>query len=567
MPTLRLTDGRKEPRHLDALKLINTRLLVQASSGGGKSWLLRRICEQAAKHIQVIVLDPEGEFSTLREKHDFLLVGDEGELKADPKMAALLARKLVSLHISAVVDLYDLKYPQRREFVANFLESLMNVPKTQWHDILVVLDEAHIFAPEGGKQAVESANAVIDLMTQGRKRGFAGLMATQRLSSLSKDVAAQAKNVLVGSTTLDVDLQRAGTILGMDKKTRNNLIHLEAGEFYAFGPAFNFKGVKKLQVGGVTTTHPEPGKQRKLATPAASKAIRNVLHEFADLPQEAEAEITDMNQAKKKIKDLEKVLSGLKKQAEGTTTSEEVEQIQALLATAQNRAVSVEGTLGELLAYATDLTDRIALAVGCLTELPALPITETALKPQEKALAPKTMSKHFFGPIGAQSAGNGAQRASGLAQRVLDSILWWNQLKVEHPDRAQVAYRARSKPSSGHFQSTVSKLKTGGRVDYPSAGQLKLTKTGLLEAVAPAEMATKEQLYSEIRALLKGGLALRIYDALAVAECMMTRQDLAKAVGSEMNSGHFQSTVSKMRTGGLLDYPSNGVVDINPVLR
>ena len=55
-------------------KLIATRMLINANSGGGKSWLLRLIAEQAFGHVQVIILDPEGEFASLREKFDFLLV-------------------------------------------------------------------------------------------------------------------------------------------------------------------------------------------------------------------------------------------------------------------------------------------------------------------------------------------------------------------------------------------------------------------------------------------------------------------------------------------------------------
>ncbi len=48
--------------HIDLQKLLETRLLVQAQSGGGKSWCLRRLLEQTAPHVQQLVLDPEGEY-------------------------------------------------------------------------------------------------------------------------------------------------------------------------------------------------------------------------------------------------------------------------------------------------------------------------------------------------------------------------------------------------------------------------------------------------------------------------------------------------------------------------
>jgi uncharacterized protein DUF87 len=56
---------------LDLPALVDTRLLIQANSGGGKSWLLRLIPERAG--IQTIVLDNEGEFASLREAVDVLL--------------------------------------------------------------------------------------------------------------------------------------------------------------------------------------------------------------------------------------------------------------------------------------------------------------------------------------------------------------------------------------------------------------------------------------------------------------------------------------------------------------
>jgi uncharacterized protein len=91
----------------DLPALVDTRLLVQANSGGGKSWLLRLIAERAG--IQTIILDDEGEFASLREAVDMLLVGAAGELPAVPRQAALLARRLIEYKVSAVVDLYELK--------------------------------------------------------------------------------------------------------------------------------------------------------------------------------------------------------------------------------------------------------------------------------------------------------------------------------------------------------------------------------------------------------------------------------------------------------------------------
>src|SRR5258708_28426553 len=100
-----IIDGGKFECDLPAL--VDTRLLIQANSGGGKSWLLRLVAERAG--IQTIVLDNEGEFASLRGAVDVLLVGADGELPANPRHAALLARRLLEYKVSAVVDFFEVK--------------------------------------------------------------------------------------------------------------------------------------------------------------------------------------------------------------------------------------------------------------------------------------------------------------------------------------------------------------------------------------------------------------------------------------------------------------------------
>ncbi len=295
---------------LDLPTLVDTRLLIQANSGGGKSWLLRLIAERAG--IQTIILDNEGEFGSLREAVDVLLVGAGGELPANPRHAALLARRLLEYKVSAVVDLYELKLSDRRRFVKLFLESLIHLPRELWRPTLVILDEAHLYCPERGAGEAESTEAVISLMSQGRKRGYAGIIATQRLSKLHKDAAAEANNVIIGRTWLDADQTRAGDALGLSKADRLKLRDVRQGEFYAFGPAFGQPGVVRFRSDQVRTTHPRPGQRHLLTAPAPSRAIRGVLGKFADLPQEAEDEIRGLDEARRRIVALERQIKNVR---------------------------------------------------------------------------------------------------------------------------------------------------------------------------------------------------------------------------------------------------------------
>src|SRR5439155_22756441 len=233
-------------------------------SGGGKSWLLRRILEQSHGKVQQIVIDLEGEFATLRERYDYVLAGKDGDTPADPRSAGLLAKKLLELNVSAIIDLYELHLQERKHFVRLFLESMINAPKTLWHPCLVVIDEAHKFCPE--KEQSEASSAVIDLATLGRKRGYCAILATQRLSKLHKDAAAECNNKLIGRTNLDVDMKRASEELGFTSKDKMMALrHLEAGAFFAFGPAIS-QEVIKVTIGDVHTTHPKAGSRIAITT-------------------------------------------------------------------------------------------------------------------------------------------------------------------------------------------------------------------------------------------------------------------------------------------------------------
>jgi hypothetical protein len=92
-------------------------------------------------------------------------------LSANPRHAVLLERRLIEFKVSAVVDLFELKLAERRQFVKLFLESLIHLPRELWRPTLVILDEAHIYCPERGSGEAESTEAVISLMSQGRTRG------------------------------------------------------------------------------------------------------------------------------------------------------------------------------------------------------------------------------------------------------------------------------------------------------------------------------------------------------------------------------------------------------------
>ncbi|MDE2412039.1 MAG: ATP-binding protein, partial [Sphingomonadales bacterium] len=97
-----------------------------------------------------------------------------------------------------------------------------------------------------------SLSAMTNLMCRGRKRGLAGIIATQRLAKLAKNVAAEASNFLMGRTFLDIDMARAADLLGMERRQAEQIRDLARGQFLGLGPAISRRPVA-VRIGPVRT--------------------------------------------------------------------------------------------------------------------------------------------------------------------------------------------------------------------------------------------------------------------------------------------------------------------------
>ena len=287
--TLGVTDTKAEFA-ISLPKLLDGRLLIQGQSGAGKSWLLRRLLEQSSGLIQHIVIDPEGEFRSFAASADYLVV-DAARL--DGNGFASLGRRVREQRLSIVLDVSQIDRERQMIAVAGLLRALVECPREHWHPTLVAIDEAHLFAPLGG-QGVESnatrrvvISSVVDLMSRGRKRGLASVLATQRLARLSKSVASEASNFLIGHNTLDLDIRRAAEIIGWDaRRAFDRMPKLRSGQFIASGAAFNLAPVTAT-IGSVRSAH--SGQTPILSAPPLPTAEEaEALLGIEDLSDEAE---------------------------------------------------------------------------------------------------------------------------------------------------------------------------------------------------------------------------------------------------------------------------------------
>lgn len=243
-----------QPATLDLEELLATRLLVQGNSGSGKSHLLRRLVEQSAQWVQQAIVDPEGDFVTLAELYGHVVVDASAHTEAALQQVAARVRQH---RVSVVLNLENLETERQMRHAAAFLGGLFDVEREFWFPMLVVVDEAQLFAPAAAGEVSDEARkaslgAMTNLMCRGRKRGLAGIIATQRLAKLAKNVAAEASNFLMGRTFLDIDMSRAADLLGMERRQAEMFRDLNRGHFIALGPALSRRPLP-IRIGEVQT--------------------------------------------------------------------------------------------------------------------------------------------------------------------------------------------------------------------------------------------------------------------------------------------------------------------------
>ena len=262
---------------IDLAELLATRLLVQGNSGSGKSHLLRRLLEECAGQVQQIVIDPEGDFVTLADEFGHVVI-DAGAYS--PREIEALALRVRQHRASVVLALDELEVEAQIRCAALFLTALFDAPREHWYPALVVVDEAQMFAPAAAGEMNDEVRrltlaAMTNLMCRGRKRGLAGIVATQRLAKLAKNVAAEASNFLMGRTFLDIDMARAADLLGMDRRQAERIRDLRRGQFLGLGPAISRRPVA-VDVGSVRTAG-RGGGQGLIPLPEAAEGAMEAL--------------------------------------------------------------------------------------------------------------------------------------------------------------------------------------------------------------------------------------------------------------------------------------------------
>ncbi len=589
--------GARGQNVLDPLELSNSRAIIQASSGGGKSFLLRLIVEKVAERMPVIVIDPEGEFHTVREVCSMVLVGPSGDLRADVASAAKVGRGLREQSCSAIVDLSELPTKEHDLYVEQFIAAIMHAPRKYWSPTLICIDEAHRYCPESGRDT-RAAGEIIDLMSRGRKRRLGGVLLTQRISKLRKDAIAEAGNQFFGRTSLDIDLKRSADMLGVSARSdeAQALRSFKSGEWYAHGPALSGSGVHHFRASLPKTSPPDP-KSRTVAPVKNAKVIAAIAETVEQALKENLAPVT-LEEAENVIKHLRREMASLNKQKHSGLSPADLERARArgkseFASELKSHMLSAATILGAQISNAQRILDGMKLDssppfVAAMAEIDlSIGSTESSLgefiknTPQtfdspgdrlRESLASFTNNTRSMGASVMQrvkeiepeiellSRGREmpseniklAKIGGGANGRVLRALAWWYAVGVTHPTNSQLAFIADLSPKASTIRGARSALKKIGLIEY-DAGFSTLTAKGLEAAPEIKTATTPEEWQRRIRNRL-GGVSLRAFDALLNwNRNPMSVDDLCQQCGVSPTASTIRGALSRLRTLGLIE--------------
>ena len=573
---------------LDIDKLVGSHLCIQANSGGGKSGAIRRLLETTHGRIQHIIIDVEDEFYTLREKFEYLIAGgDNGDCVANVNNAADLATMILKTGYSAIVQINGLPIDDRRLFIEIFLTTLLAAPKAMWRPLLVVLDEAQMYCPKVGK--VESSEAVISLMTLGRKRGFTGVLATPRLAMLHNDATGPVNNWLMGRIGQPADRRTTADALGFSAKSEEamGLLKMETRQFWAFGPALCLEPTR-MRVGDAATTVIKAG-QAAVPTPPAPAAMQRILAQLnaaATAAKKVDPETADVPTLRAEIARLTALTKATPNITQNITDP-------ALIVAAEQRGYERgvrEASIAsnKELAQFQNAWDRFAPALEAIGVSYRVLVDanenrvathlmnfKTSSSPAGTATPSPTRAPDYAESQKLDARAKPAPRApmdsgpiGGVKQAILNSVAEMEMLCRKSPPRTLVAMVAGYKNvKSTGFAKALSGLSTDGLVTYPDSGTIGLTSEGLAVARPRAAALTTEDVHSKAIDILGETAGKILRHVLAVYPGVLEREVLAQRSGYQnVKSSGFAKALSRLSSLGFVSYPSSGTAKAGEIL-
>lgn len=544
---------------------------VLGITGSGKTFTAIGLVEQLLElGRQVIVVDPTGAYHGLRTAFPIIIFGGlNGDVRISEADGEAIARVIVDRNMSAIVDVSLLlkeSHGAARRFMAGFVAALKNSPARARY---VVMDEADEFMPEnvGGGDA-RLFGDLKWIVRRGRIDGWRMLMVTQRPQDIAKSVLTQCETLVIHKLTAPQDRKaieewvKGNAEAGQAKEVLGSLARLDTGEAWIWSPRHDLLVRAQLPANRSADTSRTPD-----ADAEAVPLVKLEAGEIAEIRATLSLVTAPASTGKSLIGPEMAELLALRVERDEWRIERAEGQRQLDMLIEENRAIR-----DVAIRFAADLRrirpafDEIPAQGGGGPEVDEGQ-TEGARATIASASPPRVTAPAPAAGTATGKAGGGNASPAALPPRrvrILDAIAWGcDHFRRSSIDRDIVAWLADTSPRSSSYANDLGALRSAGLIDYPSPGTLALTANGVEIAAKPPAATTRADLWAAIAAKLSPR-QVRIVDVLFDVG-PVDRVTLAERAGTTSTSSSFANDLGRLRTLGLIDYPSTGVVGLGRV--
>lgn len=299
------------------------RIAMLGGPGSGKSWNNSLVAEQfLSQGGTVVIFQPRDEYFTLKEKFDVLSVGGVHAKDMDFVLTkpSMYAKAVVHDGISMVFYTSGQEEEKLVNWVSQFIQRLLTYQETQKRPILLILEEAQEYAPRSASGHIappwvynRMIKAFKDCFTQGRKLNIIAVASSQRPQELNFTIRQLANLTFYGKfSDQDIGYVDKECLKYVRKRgieiDASRLVELGLGEWLVIAAKrtrFITVTTPRLTKHGAETPRLEYVAPR---TTQVKKTVDQLSKTLMEAFQKEEAEKSEFEKAKRKIRDLEKKL-------------------------------------------------------------------------------------------------------------------------------------------------------------------------------------------------------------------------------------------------------------------